>query len=884
MPRYETRSSQFGLLGGLRQTTSDLILVAEPASVFAPEARKGRLYIIAELDRDVPRGQDACQMVLNTIRRQFYGDSSYSVTAALRKAVSAANKALYHQNFGAAPDKRALVGVTCAVVKERDLYLAQVAPTQCFVLAEGRLRALPAVAAWSGGTPAAQPLIKPRALGTSLTVEPELYRAVLEPGDSVLLSNTRLAAALDREALVRLLRGSDPDLVVEGLHELSRRSGPLDAHALSFSLVPALSAAARNAPLSREGISERVALALRSAGAGVGRVAGDLARVLPGSSKRAARHSAELRREHARREDARMTEVPEESYGSVEPLAPPRALDLGESIDARVEEQRERERMRPSQGRRRQGQEPLPPSAYLGEGSVPGAPYVQRRVDLSDTPGMAALGNGTRRGASGPPRVEPTFGERIMAPVARLFGGLGSVRPRGRRQPIPSAMPPPRRQSGLSYRRQRPPFPWLLLFLLISLVTLLIVYGRTLAIDNAQRQTDDALQAAEQAVASIRAAADESEARQRLAVAGEALAAVRASGVISGSQELRERLALSQREYDRALLSLQKLSYFADLTEIGRHPQLEANAAFTSLVVPPAPTGITNTVGFSSIYALDGNAGVLYRMPKSGGAFEPFLQPSDGGGAGSVKAIAWRIDNIVAVTQNESGAFLYFFRSNDEWRFSNLGGSEEWGRAVSEHFRLVTYDGNLYFWGAAPGQVLKYRSGQPADLYDPWIKNDGGKKTDTAIDVAVDGEIYLLQPDGSVLQFSANEFKREMPAPEVNPPLVTPIGFFVTGGPDEGYIFMVDALNERIIQLDKQTGALIQQIRARPDGPLRLDQLAAVYVDDASGSRPVLYMVNGGRVLRASLPDRPPPFREQPTAGPAPAATATAAESPAPTP
>src|ERR671924_2354792 len=99
MPRYETRSSQFGLISGIRQPRSDMILVAEPAGLFAPEARKGQLYIIAEAAQDLARGRDACQLVSQTIRKQFYENSSYSVTSALRKAISAANKALYQHNF-----------------------------------------------------------------------------------------------------------------------------------------------------------------------------------------------------------------------------------------------------------------------------------------------------------------------------------------------------------------------------------------------------------------------------------------------------------------------------------------------------------------------------------------------------------------------------------------------------------------------------------------------------------------------------------------------------------------------------------------------------------------------------------------------------------------
>ncbi|HEX5689469.1 MAG TPA: hypothetical protein VFX76_05680, partial [Roseiflexaceae bacterium] len=326
------------------------------------------------------------------------------------------------------------------------------------------------------------------------------------------------------------------------------------------------------------------------------------------------------------------------------------------------------------------------------------------------------------------------------------------------------------------------------------------------------------------------------------------------------------------------------------IKELARHPV--GGGQFTSVVVPPPPQGITNTEAFASIYALDSNAGVLYRVPKAGGALETFLRPDDrfnGLEVGMVKAQAWRIDNIIAIAQNtEGGPFSFYFRSGEDWSFSNLGGSEEWGR-VGNRFHAVNYDGNLYVWGALAGQLLKYTSGHFADFPLPWIQDESGRKIDAVIDLAIDGFVYLLQPDGHILVYSAGAFEREIVPAELTPPLVTPASFFVTGAdPESGSIFLVDTNNERIIQINKQTGALIQQVRARPDEALRLDQLTSVYVDE-SASRLTLYLVNGDRILSAALPDPPAPFRESAPAGPngttAPPGTAGPASSsePAPT-
>src|SRR5262245_21804560 len=233
MPPYETRSSQFGLISGIRQPHSDMALVAEPAGLFAPEARKGQLYIVAETDQDVARGRDACQAAIKTIRKHFYDDSSYSVTSALRKALSAANKALYEHNFGVMAQNRAVVGVTCAVIKGNDLYIAQVAPAQAYVLAGGKLRALPTNLSWNAAQVGVSPFLKPASLGASLSIEPDFYRAVLRPGDALLLCSSNLARLLGQEEVLRLLRAPEPAAIADGLIAICKQSALPEAHGIA---------------------------------------------------------------------------------------------------------------------------------------------------------------------------------------------------------------------------------------------------------------------------------------------------------------------------------------------------------------------------------------------------------------------------------------------------------------------------------------------------------------------------------------------------------------------------------------------------------------------------------------------------------------------------
>jgi hypothetical protein len=867
MSKYETRSGQFGLVGGSKQPASDMVLAVEPAGGFTPAARKGRLYVVAETAQDTARGREACQLACRTIRKQFYDDPSFSVTAALRKALLAANHALYQQNFGAPAAKRAYIGVTCAVVKGEDLYIAQIKPSQAYVLAEGKLRAIPAGANWRQGGTA---YFKPNALGNSLTLEPEFFRAVLRPGDALLLTSSTLADVLDRETVTRLLRAAEPAAVAAGLVELCGEHEIGDAHGLSVGVYTAL-APSRSA--GGVGVGEATTLAIRGIGEQFARLSAQAGWLLRGAEARGAQRRATAARTRDRAEDERLNVPYEEPAFSPDPPPDPRPIDLGEAPHPLSSERAGRRwkvdtlQVRPPELRR------LTPSSFLGEGGNPALPPLDRAIDLSDTPGMAALGRDARPGRATLPPDETPFGPRRT--LLQRIGVAVNRQRRRRNQRSPQAVVRPRRQPGLSYRKQRTPFPWLLLLLLVSLVTVLVLYGTNLTRENAERVTDNTLVLAEQAVAAVRDAPDDATARERLATARAALADLQASGTVTATLENRRRFDELAREYERALAAVQKLTYFEDVELVAEHPV--PGSAFDTVVVPPPPRGITNTVGFASLYLLDSNAGILYRTPRTGGTPQPFLR-SDEVVAGSplavgrVRAQAWRYDNIVVVAQSaDGGPFTYYFRNGENWAYSLLAGSEEWGR-VSEPFRVANYEGNLYVWGVVPGNILRYQSGQFGQFPDPWVENPGGKQFESALDLAVDGKIYLLQPDGSVLVFAFNEatgeraFEREIAPPAVDPPLAAATRFFVSGeSPEAGFIFLVDASNERVIQIDKVSGELIQQTRVRPESSYDLGQLNSIAVDEGA-ARPTLYLVmNAGQVLRATVPERPEPFRAEGT-------------------
>src|SRR5690606_40740054 len=140
-----------------------------------------------------------------------------------------------------------------------------------------------------------------------------------------------------------------------------------------------------------------------------------------------------------------------------------------------------------------------------------------------------------------------------------------------------------------------------------------------------------------------------------------------------------------------------------------------------------------------------------------------------------LRAVLWRMDQVVAVDEAPSG-FGYYFRQGDNWNYSKLGASEIW--SVRDRLDIEEYDGNLYVWGAEPGEVLRFRSGFYGDTPDYWIDRASLGEVDlsTVVDMAVDGSIYLLRSNGTVAVFSQGR-----PVGESRPGEIAPGTSAVTG-------------------------------------------------------------------------------------------------------
>ena len=837
MARMRTRSVQFGQMSGDNSSSEELILMCEAIDPMSVEARKGELYVLIEGGTDHHKHRSAIQMLMRTIQRLFYENASFSIHASLRRAIMAANQGLYEYNIAHMPQQRISFGMTCAVIKGNDLYIAQILPAQTYILSEGQMRSIPAGPLWRQSAQSTNAAVSNGLLGGSLSVEPEFYRAALLQREGLILVTSNMARILGRDDMAPIMRSGDVGMMAEGMHAVLRDATIGDVYGIAI-MLDSSNEVERQQTSSFSSITQQLMVATDNTGLWFARLVAWVRTLLIGAQERRFSQSGNSYRGIAREEQQRMTRQPPEVPYTVDRIPNPAPIDVGDEIDVQVERLSRNDTVKNRTERPQQVIEAV-------DVEVPSTPLD---TDYRATPGRY--------------RTQQTEPIKYSELMGSLFQRVLSQRWFRMPTPTQRRMQSVSRGEGLSYRKQKPPFPWAMLSLMGALIAVLFFYGTNVARENRLQRSENSIVTAEVAVQSISDAANERDAEQRIEVARTMLSDLQQSGVFTATTSNRQRYFSMINKIEKAERIVQRRSLLEDIQVVAQHPL--RSGMFTSVVVPPPATLIENASNFEMIYLYDGNAGILYNVPREGGTPAPMLQPNAQIGdvtVAKVFDVAWRIDSIIAIAQSaNNGPYIYFFRNGNDWNYSILAGSLEWSPS-DRSMRVQSFGGNLYVWGVTASNILRYMSTQFGDFPTPWIQNDGGQSFETAVDMGIDGHIYLLMPNGSIKVFTQvadgeRTYERTMNVPAITPPIRSVSRMVVTGDGDNGYFYIVDSYGGRIIQIEKRSGRFMQQIAVPSDSEIQLDNLTSVAIDETQ-ARPMLYFVNGGTLYKAPLPDPP---------------------------
>jgi len=748
----KTVMGQMNIVGGRWVSEAPSALaVREPAG----RPGKGDLFVVVEGrggSHARPDGDGLGRSLAETVRNTYYQVSG-SITASLRHALLAANEELLEEAYRQSGAASLVGGVTAVVVRGEDVFVALVGPAVTYAVTRGAVTQFPEASPWldmadPGATGAP-------ALGRRAVVDAQLFHVRVEPGDMLVLGDSRFAGRASPERLEKAVAYQG----VEGaLTNLGKLTGGHDCTALAVE-IQAKSVASRR---GREKV--------------------------PPAGPADSRSRQPVSRETVSREAASISDAtPPVSVSRVGGGGMAGLADVGQTV------RRDAASFRPKLPLRRW-------LGALGRGllAVLMVIWTGLRTLISRVlPGQEREESARRPGASGQARRvdTPALPQRILRPVA----------------------------------------------LVIPLVVLLAVgftyWQRGLARENEFNSLLEQAQASYQQALS----AEDVAARDLLAQTETLLtqaSAIKADDLTIS--ELRDSIAERQDEINR----VDRL-YWVGLLRDYDSPGTQLRRA---------------VVNGLDVYVLDVGTDQVYhhQLDEVGDALEPDEadpvlvrrgQQVEEAVVGEMIDLAWMPAGGNRQTSDllilESGGLL---EHNPSWGLtpSPIANKDAWALPVA----VGSYFGNFYILDPQVGQILRYVPDadgytSPAQYYFP-----DEVEVDLAgtVDMAIDGFIYLLYADGTIRKFEGG-VPVEFQITEIDMPLSRPTAIYTAPDDVAQYIYVADAGNRRVVQLEKN-GRFVRQFKPRDEESINLDTLQSIFVDELTGK---LYLLNTQSVYVANI-------------------------------
>ena len=161
---------------------------------------------------------------------------------------------------------------------------------------------------------------------------------------------------------------------------------------------------------------------------------------------------------------------------------------------------------------------------------------------------------------------------------------------------------------------------------------------------------------------------------------------------------------------------------------------------------------------------------------------------------------------------------------------------------------IDSYASRLYVLDTGAGQIWRY---EPRDDTYPnqptrYFVTSPPKPLTQAVDMAIDGYIYVLYEDGEILQFLQGEVQPGFSVRGVPGSSLEAVALAVDPEGNSGAIYVADVGKQRVVVLGPD-GSFRAQLRTEEG----FDALEALAVDEAAGR---LYVISGGSLYGVALP------------------------------
>ncbi len=220
-PRFKTAVAQLCVVDGEWQERTDQLRVVEPRALLSLGKGRDALYLLLEPMGSFPDPDDVCRRLADLIE-QAYWPGRGSITARLRYAIQEANRTLFEENLQAKVEERGIVGISCAVLHNDSLFLAQAGPSLVYLAHGDELRRFPADSPWlSRRAPNAINARQATAVGWRREIEPDLFHAQVAKSDLIVLASTSLVRLADEAEIVGALVQTDSESAISALEALA---------------------------------------------------------------------------------------------------------------------------------------------------------------------------------------------------------------------------------------------------------------------------------------------------------------------------------------------------------------------------------------------------------------------------------------------------------------------------------------------------------------------------------------------------------------------------------------------------------------------------------------------------------------------------------------
>ncbi|NLG49163.1 MAG: hypothetical protein GX552_03505 [Chloroflexi bacterium] len=763
-------------------------------SAHRSRSSRGNLYILIETPSRSVLGDSLYNQLIQTITDSYYSVSG-SITRGLRAALMAANESLFESNLRADSEHRTFAGLGCLVIRDEDVYIGQLGPSLVSHIHQGDVTRYPAESVWlRSADPGAFDLNREPPAGLRRDIEPNLYHLTLSPGDALVLSSTSLGRITTPQGLLQVVDSSDSRPIAERIHAVTN------------------------------GQDVDVIL-IQSAGA------------QPSANKPPLSFAAPFRTREARPDPPESPPFqPPEPDSAAPRTAPPFASPFTppEPVEATSP--------------------PFPfapkpasaPDATVADGAAVADGIADDEDDWEEADWEEVQ-------ESPQPARQPLvnlsqFKENLSEGASRLRQGTQEFLMRV----LPDALPerpanpePASRGNALSLSGRA----LVAVALAIPLVMLMIVITTRVQYERARYgHFNDLKIEAQTAYDTAVNMQDQNAVRQGLY---EALAMTEEGLAMEPADETLTALGRRIRRKLDEIDNVYRLYHFWQLTD------LEDDATSTTDSTRIVIHGI-------DVYLLNRGSDRIYKymLNDVGDALQPvesspiLAQKGELRGGvtlGDMVDLAW----MKAGGQRTAESLVMLERTGVLLSYDPQQGIDVLPVADSDIWlkpqAIASYFGNLYVLDPLLGRILKYvptdnaYTTPPSDYLDRQLDID----LTGAVDMAIDGNLYLLFADGRIVKLLNGE-PQPFNMASLPTPMRSPTTIFVSGPqePDgEGYVYVTDAGNERIVQFDKN-GNFVRQFQANL-GESQMQKLRGLYVDEERGR---MFILSGQSLWLAELP------------------------------